>query len=95
MKGFFADSSKQFTRKQEPDRQFATKILFDDKYHADKEAIMTPIFEFYTMIDHRTQSTVDLYKEQRNRIVIGIVLLLFLIAIIASYIIFIIQNDLM
>ncbi|MFM8634592.1 MAG: methyl-accepting chemotaxis protein [Planctomycetia bacterium] len=54
MKGLFADGQGGFTKRGEPDRERARRIMHDSQYHADKARIMEPIGRFEQMIDRRT-----------------------------------------
>ncbi len=47
MKGLFIDSLNQFTIEKMPDKLYAQRIMFDEKYHAEKILIMQPINEFF------------------------------------------------
>ena len=58
VKGLFDDGTGKFTKKGDPDFKLARRIMFDDKYHADKTIIMGPIDEFVAMLDARTKSDV-------------------------------------
>ena len=94
IKGLFADSTKQFTIKGEPDEEFAKQIMFDKDYHNNKESIMIPISEFVKNIDQRTLSKIEEEKNSLTKLVaITIALLIFIIAI-AAYLIFVIQRRL-
>lgn len=44
---------------QEPADGLARRIMFDDKYHADKAKIMGPIDTFFEMLGRRNQGQVD------------------------------------
>lgn len=64
-------------------KEQARKLLFDDHYHAAKLAIMLPIHDFYSLVDHRTEALVDQLKRialalRIVSIVCGILLLFFL-----------------
>ncbi|MCB1189673.1 MAG: hypothetical protein KDK90_04525 [Leptospiraceae bacterium] len=81
IKGKFADANKNFTILGKPDLKYAQRIMFDNKYHKDKEFIMEPIQEFFKMLDTRTQAKVQKFSERSYLYLWGIifvVLLLFL-----------------
>jgi methyl-accepting chemotaxis protein len=58
VKGQFADGKGGYTKRGEPDRELARRIMHDEKYHADKETIMRPIGEFEHLLDGRTAASV-------------------------------------
>jgi methyl-accepting chemotaxis protein len=61
VKGLFDDGSGSYTKPGPPDLEMARRIMFDDKYHADKALIMAPIAEFDRMLDDRTLAAVARY----------------------------------
>jgi methyl-accepting chemotaxis protein len=71
VKGLFDDGSGKYTKSGTPDPEMARRIMFDDKYHADKALIMAPIAQFDAMLDERTQALVDTYV-RRNSIYLGL-----------------------
>ncbi|MEO8434793.1 MAG: response regulator [Pyrinomonadaceae bacterium] len=75
MKGLFQDSTGQFNLKGEPDSELARRLLFDQKYHEAKAAVMGPVNEFYEMSEARTEGAVAA-AERRTDLYLGVVLLL-------------------
>ena len=59
MKGNFLDAQGEFTHRGEPDYDYARAILYDESYHRDKVNIMTPIDEFFVMVNARTEAKVN------------------------------------
>ena len=59
MKGEFLDAEGKFTVKKEPDYDYARTILYDESYHKEKVDIMTPIDEFFVMVNSRTEAKVN------------------------------------
>jgi signal transduction histidine kinase/CheY-like chemotaxis protein len=57
-KGLFRDSSGQFTVKGAPDSEAAGRLLHDANYHAAKAAIMSPVNDFFELLDSRTSDAV-------------------------------------
>ena len=57
-KGLFRDSSGQFTVLGAPDSAMAGRLLHDPKYHAAKAAIMSPVNDFFELLDSRTSDAV-------------------------------------
>jgi len=51
----------------ETNQNFAFRLMFNDKYHAEKVRIMKPIEEFMNMLAMRTESTVSEYTAVGNR----------------------------
>ena len=64
MKGEFKDSSNNFSKSGAPDPELARQIVFGDEYHSAKEAIMSPINEFFDLIDQRTVQNVKLASDR-------------------------------
>jgi len=59
MKGEFLDAEGKFTVKKEPDYDYARTILYGESYHKEKVDIMTPIDEFFVMVNARTEAKVN------------------------------------
>lgn len=91
VKGMFSNDDVNYTIKKEPDFQLAQKIMFDDKYHQDKESIMSPIRLFFEQLDKRTSATVNQYKAKsedtlRNiAILTGLIWIVFTVLFIALF----------
>ena len=58
IKGFEPDGKASYAGK-EPAAELARRIMFDEKYHADKAKIMKPIDTFFELLDKRTKARVD------------------------------------
>jgi methyl-accepting chemotaxis protein len=54
VKGKFEDSDGTFTRTGTPDMELARKLVHSPEYHTYKAKIMTPIDEFFALLDRRT-----------------------------------------
>ena len=80
IKGFEPDGKTKFAGK-EPAGELARRIMFDDKYHADKAKIMGPIDDFFEMLDKRTKGQVDELVSQGDLYLRGILISLVLLAI--------------
>ena len=52
VKGLFLDSNGKYTIKKETDLNFATKLVFSNKYHEEKETIVKPINDFFYAFLH-------------------------------------------
>jgi len=90
VKGLFDDGTGKFTIEDEPNLELAVEIMFDDKYHSDKATIMTPIDEFFVMLDNRTTANVNQLADKGNvilTITIVLVVLVFVMLIICYLII--------
>ena len=66
VKGLFDDGAGGYTKKGEPDLKLSRRIMFDDKYHSDKDKIMQPIEKFFVLLDSRTKDSVDYYVARGN-----------------------------
>lgn len=68
-KGQFDNSSGSFTIIAAPDRQAASRILFDDRYHVAKANTMRPIQEFLDLLEARTEAELLAVKGQHKTII--------------------------
>lgn len=64
VKGKFHDSQRKFTKKGEPDLNLARKLMFDDQYHRYVGEIMSPIKDFFKMLDGRTGQSVEVHVDK-------------------------------
>jgi methyl-accepting chemotaxis protein len=58
VKGLFDDGRGGFTRKDEPNAEFARAIMHDAAYHRNKARIMVPLNDFLRLLDERTGAAV-------------------------------------
>jgi methyl-accepting chemotaxis protein len=58
VKGLFDDGRGGFTRKDEPNPEFARSIMHDAAYHRNKARIMVPLNDFLRLLDERTGAAV-------------------------------------
>jgi methyl-accepting chemotaxis protein len=58
VKGLFDDGRGGFTRKAEPNAEFARSIMHDAAYHRNKARIMVPLNDFLRLLDERTGAAV-------------------------------------
>jgi len=78
VKGLFGDGQGGYTKQGEPDRELARRIMHDDRYHADKDAIMKPIAEFEQLLDRRTAAAVAAARRRSDLLmamVVGVAML--------------------
>lgn len=92
MKGLFEDASGNYTKQDTIDKELAQRIMFDSKYHQDKEKIMRPIDEFFNLLDQRTKRTVKKYRDRANFLIAGIIMLIIIIVVISLVSYFTIQK---
>jgi len=92
MKGLFLDSTGNFTIKDAPDTLFAQKILFDKKYHADKEIIMRPIALFRVMLNKRITEQIKIYRSKNNILLTTIIVIISCISILSFYAILVLRK---
>ncbi|MBB6462713.1 sensor histidine kinase [Flammeovirga kamogawensis] len=71
-KGIFLDSANQYTIKGTPDMDKALQILYDKEYLFTKKEVMEPIVRFESLIESRTQATVEKNREQVEHLLITI-----------------------
>lgn len=84
MKGLYDNGTGSFTIKDTINQELARRIMFDSKYHSDKERIMLPIRQFLAMIDARTQSEVDKHV-RRGNILLGIIIFFIMLIIFITF----------
>ncbi|MES9904037.1 MAG: diguanylate cyclase [Sedimenticola sp.] len=68
VKGRFDDGSGNFTVTDEPNLKLARDLLHGDAYHKAKAEIMTPIQEFFSMVESRTQGQVNSIKGEQQQL---------------------------
>ncbi len=89
VKGIFRDSLGRFTIKKEPDPEWAKEILFNDKFHAAKKEIMSPIFQFNERVDKRTVLEIKkIKKEVDNLTYLSIILIISLVGFLIFFLLF-------
>jgi methyl-accepting chemotaxis protein len=59
VKGLFDDGHGGFTRKADPNPEFARTIMHDAAYHQNKARIMVPLNDFLRLLDERTGAAVE------------------------------------
>jgi len=64
MKGEFKDLSGNFSKSGPSDPDLARQIVFGDEYYRAKEAIMSPINEFFDLIEQRTAQNVKVASDR-------------------------------
>ena len=69
----------------EPAKQMALRIMFDDQYHAYKKKIMKPINEFFDLLKERTKNTVTELAQKGNFYLKGILVSLVLLVISGAF----------
>ena len=92
MKGLYDDGLGNFTVKDSVNQELARRIVFDSKYHDDKELIMAPINDFLSMLDARTQKAVDKHIKRGNILLWLIIIFIIFIIFIALFSYFIIDK---
>ncbi len=85
MKGIFADSAGVFSNFNEPDTAFAQRLMFDEKYHLDKDSIMQPIGVFFEMLDNRIQRQEAKLNKTKNTLLYSIIQTIIIIAGLSFY----------
>jgi signal transduction histidine kinase/ActR/RegA family two-component response regulator len=76
MVGLYDDGHGNFTVRRKPDRKYATRLLFDERYIAEKAAIMEPIQKFIDLANGRMQTeSVRKSAELKRQIVIEMILI--------------------
>jgi signal transduction histidine kinase/CheY-like chemotaxis protein len=89
-KGLFPDDNGTFTKRGEPDAALARDLMFNDRYHQEKAAIMAPIDAFFSLLDQRTRGQVERYRSEAARdlwIIITTIVLLNVLSICGFFLI--------
>jgi methyl-accepting chemotaxis protein len=63
VKGLFDDGHGGFTRKADPNPEFARTIMHDAAYHRNKARIMVPLNDFLRLLDERTGAAVEASRQ--------------------------------
>jgi methyl-accepting chemotaxis protein len=80
MQGKLEENGKSLILPNENLKEFARRILHNEKYHSDKFNIMKPIDDFYVMLEERTnQEVMDSKDRQTLLLQITIFVLVFLV----------------
>lgn len=66
VKGLYDNGSGKYIKKGSVDKVMARRIMFDTKYHEDKQIIVNPIVEFESMLQGRTNQVASGYKLKGN-----------------------------
>ena len=80
VKGFEPDGKTPYAGKEDPGRM-AVRIMFNEKYHADKAKIMAPIDDFFRMLDSRTDAHVHKLQQTGDTLLYGILACTLLLAL--------------
>jgi methyl-accepting chemotaxis protein len=67
VKGLYADDTGAFTRHGEPDLAKARTMMHDADYHAFKAKIMRPVDQFLSVLNKRTQQTIEQAERAKQR----------------------------
>lgn len=71
-KGIFLDSAHQYTIQGNPNMDKALQILYDKDYLFTKKEVMEPIVKFESLIESRTQATVEKNREKGEILLVTI-----------------------
>lgn len=71
-KGIFLDSTHQYTVQGEADMDKALQVLYSNDYLYTKKEVMEPIIRFESLIESRTQATVEKNRENVERLLVTI-----------------------
>jgi methyl-accepting chemotaxis protein len=83
VKGLFDDGHGGFTRKADPDPEFARTIMHDAAYHRNKARIMVPLNDFLRLLDERTGTAVAA-AEQATRTAMEAAIGLMIVSVLLS-----------
>jgi len=89
IKNNLSDEAQSMMKVNESPTEFARRIMFDTNYHQFKGSIVSPINEFFGMLNDRTLANVEYYTllQEKLLIAVGVILLIALLSIITIFII--------
>ena len=92
VKGIYQDADGLFTRRGEPDRDFARSLLYSEDYIRAKANIMRPIDHFFIMLDRRFVQQLQLVRERNHALSMVILLLTIATILFALYSFFLLKR---
>ncbi|HEX8874987.1 MAG TPA: HAMP domain-containing protein, partial [Nitrosospira sp.] len=87
VKGLCGGLDGNFTLPCAPDRDFAIKLMFGERYKAEKARIMAPIRQFMLELDNRTQTTLSNLQskfQQQILLILAVLCATLLVVVIAT-----------
>ena len=84
IKGRFADGRGGYTKEATPDPDLARRLMHDEKYHDDKDSIMSPITDFESLLDQRTEAAAA-RSEKRGDILLALGIALAAAALVTAW----------
>ncbi len=88
MKGLYDDGQGNLTVRRAPDREFAMKLLFGERYVAGKAAIMAPLQKFLDLFNERMQAESNIGSARLERQIMFEIVLIFIALLAVAVIIF-------
>jgi diguanylate cyclase (GGDEF)-like protein/PAS domain S-box-containing protein len=70
VKGLFEDDTGNFSVRKSPDRDYAVKLLFSDRYTDEEAKVMAPIRQFMNVLEQRTKSELRAHELQLRRFIL-------------------------
>ncbi|MCB1180357.1 MAG: hypothetical protein KDK36_22445, partial [Leptospiraceae bacterium] len=72
IKGIINNGGGPNKRFGESNRDFAIRIMHDEKYHKFKKDIMVPLDKFFSLLEERTENKIEKYKKQQEKLIYSI-----------------------
>lgn len=76
IKGFYADTSGNYTIKGQPNPTMAIEMMFNETYRNHRDSVMQPIENFFQMFNQRTANTMMVYQKSGRNTQIALVILI-------------------
>ncbi len=92
VKGLYKDADGKFTIKGEPSLQKAQGLVHGQAYHDAKAKIMTPIDEFFTLLEWRTGNELHLIRMRIKATILAIITLAVVTIMFAFYAFFLLRR---
>lgn len=94
VKGLYPDANGEYTRQGVANPDLARELLFSPEYFAEKAKIMTPLEDFYQLMDSRTSGTITRFKNEEvfwGNVFIALVVLTLIAIALLGYLLYV-QN---
>ena len=66
--GLFKDEEGNFSIKRKPDRDYASSLLYGQRYNNAKAKIMNPILKYFDLTEKRTKVEAELYISKQKKL---------------------------
>ncbi len=74
MEGLYKDGSGGYSRRGDPDPEYARSLLYSDEYNRAKNRTMLPIQSFLEQLDKRTLEEIDKLRQREEILILAMVI---------------------